>query len=289
MGAKVALGAFPLADRLVFLLFIILMAIPILRPIGLPIPVTDVTRKSFKLMDSLKQGDVLVMCFEQDMGTYYSGAPPDEAGLKHAFLLAKQRGVKVILFGTSTAGSKVYIDAVLIDTEEFWKPLKYGEDWVNFGWLPGFETAMAGFARDVQGTCKVDVNGKRVEELPMMKNIKTLNDITGIWYSTNTNPDMLPRQWSPLEWKGLKWSICQTLFASVPWIMPYVDKGSITSYVADQRGAGEYEMLLGKLGMGATFMDAQSIGHLYGIALIIIANIYYLYTRATKKSASKEK
>jgi len=289
MGSKVSLGSFPLADRLVFLLFLALIAIPILSPIGLPIPVTAATRKSFQLMDSLKQGEVLVMCFEQDMGTFYSGAPPDEAGLKHAFLMAKQKGVKVILFGTSGAGCKVYIDAILIDTEQFWKPLRYGEDWVNFGWLPGFETAMAGFARDVPGTCRVDVYGKRVEELPIMKNIKTLNDVAGIWYSTNTNPDMLPRQWSPVEYKGLKWTICQTLFASVPWIMPYVDKGSITGYVADQRGAGEYEMLLGKLGMGATFMDAQSLGHLYGIALIIAANVHYLYARGAKKSGSKEK
>lgn len=288
MGAKVDLGVFPLTDRLIFLIFLILIAVPMIRPLGLPLAITKETKESFELMNSLESGDVLVMTFEQDMGTFYSGAPPDEVGLKHAFMLAKEKGVKIIIFGTSGAGAKIYIDAIVMDTKKFWKDLTYGEDWVNFGWLPGFETAMAGFARDIHATAPIDVYGTPIDQIPMMKDIKTLDDVTGIWYSTNTSPDMLPRQWSPNEYPGLKWSICQTLIATIPWLMPYIDVGSVTSYVADQRGGGEYELLLGEPGLAAKFMDAQSIGHLYGIALIAVTNIAYLYTRFTSASQRRE-
>ncbi len=288
MAAKTELGRFPTADRVIFLVFLILISTPLVVLIGLPIPISESTRKSYELMNSLKSGDVLVMCFEMDVGAFPALGPGDMAALKHAFTMVKEKGIKVIIFGTYESGVKIYIDKILQETKEYWESLNYGVDWVNFGWIPGHETAMATFARDVHTACSVDVYGTPVDELPIMKDIKTINDVTGIWYTTYSSPDMLPRQWSPLEWPGLKWTICSTLFGTVSWLMPYVNAGSITSYVADQRGGAEYEVLIGKRGLGCKFMDAQSLGHIYGIALIIGSNVYYLYTHAKKPKRKEE-
>jgi hypothetical protein len=57
--------------------------------------------------------------------------------------------------------------------------------------------------------------------------------------------------------------------------MPYVEKNIVAAYIAGIRGGAELEFLAGKPGMAMKLITAQSLAHLYGVGLVILANIYY--------------
>jgi hypothetical protein len=54
---------------------------------------------------------------------------------------------------------------------------------------------------------------------------------------------------------------------------PYLSSGQFSGLVGGLKGAAEYEELLAKPGLGVKGMEAQSLGHLLLIMLIIIGNL----------------
>ena len=56
-------------DRRVFyLLMALAIAIPIIRPIGLPIDVTDPVKRTYDFVESLPNGSIVVMGFDYEPG-----------------------------------------------------------------------------------------------------------------------------------------------------------------------------------------------------------------------------
>jgi hypothetical protein len=83
------------------------------------------------------------------------------------------------------------------------------------------------------------------------------------------------RQWAPLK----KPILLNIIAISVPLCMPYVEKGMVTAYLNGQRGGAEYEKLLRQPGMGTSFIDAQSMIHLYIVAMIAVVFVWSLSRR----------
>ncbi|MEM2006648.1 MAG: hypothetical protein QW154_03345 [Sulfolobales archaeon] len=55
-----------------------------------------------------------------------------------------------------------------------------------------------------------------------------------------------------------------------------------------QRSAAEYEVLVGRLGLGIASMDAQSTSHMLIVAFIVIGNAMYWSKRfSAKRGESK--
>jgi len=66
---------------------------------------------------------------------------------------------------------------------------------------------------------------------------------------------------------------------SVPGCAPYVQSGQLSGVIGGLGGAAEYEKLLGYAGKATAGMGAQTFGHIFILALIILGNIGYLSTR----------
>jgi hypothetical protein len=60
---------------------------------------------------------------------------------------------------------------------------------------------------------------------------------------------------------------------------PYIQSGQLVGLLAGMKGAGEYEQLIEKPGLGLAGMAAQSSVHVAVIVFIILANVFYFIDR----------
>lgn len=267
-------GSLPIVDRAVFIIFIILIAIPAIMPLGLPISISSNTVEVYRQIEGLKGGDIAMWITDFSVGTWGQVGPAEVAIYRHLFDLIRRKGIKVIIVTTYSVDGALNAERILreyIDTAG----LKYGEDYVNLGWIPGYETTLAALAKDFQSIVKTDAYGNTIDKLPMLRGVRSISDIALIGFSTSTSPDPYPRQLGGYN----KPLIINTLIATVPWTLPYYEKRLITGYIGAESDAAGYEKLTGMPGEGLRTLDAQSLSHIYGVVLIIVGNIWYFTRR----------
>mgnify|MGYP005855545361 FL=1 len=255
-------------SRVIYALLIVVLLFPLVRPIGLPISVSDYTKKSFAVLDSLQPGDKIIM----DVAFSVSGAadvqPQTVAVLKHLF----GRGVRIIIVANQTDGAMV-IEALTKPYEAAGK--KYGEDFVNLGYLAGGENAIAAYCRDLKKSYPADFRGNSTSTLPILQGVNSVSDVKMFVFFTTQNSDMYVRQITQYK-VPLVGGLINTI---APQAIPYVNAGQLAGIMIGLRGGAEYEMLMKAPGQGVASMDAQSLGHLLIIVFIIFANVSYFATR----------
>jgi hypothetical protein len=258
----------------IYLLLTIVMAYPIARPIGLPIPVTEYSQGVYDAVEGLKEGDVV--CYETNVGVGRIPElhPGQIALLQH--ILTKP--VKMIMIMQEVEAPKVLVDYTLPELDFMGK--KYGEDYVVLGYLPGFETGAAAFATDIHSQFEKDYYGTPIGNLPMMENIKSMEDITIILGTAGTESIYYIRQW--VEPYGVKLALA-THSMNFPSFIPYYDAGQYVGLLDGIRGAAEYEVLTNNPGRAVAGSDALSSGTMLTIILVIMGNLGYTITRTRGK------
>lgn len=273
--------------RMIYLVLWILVGIPLLSPLYLPLSISPDTVKYHDAVEALPAG--AVVAFGMDVSPAgYGGELGPQARATATHVLRKP--VKVIFLSFWETGAplieSVWKDpfvAALIKTKE------YGKDYVNLGWIPGTETGMASFATDIWKTAeKGDYKGTKLADLPIMTNVKTVDDfymLICIETGTPGGPEYL-RQWQARNPK-LK-MIVGSLGVSVPANMAYVASGQYMSILRGGRGATEYQRLLNIVTpadvQGA---DAMTMSHVVVLAFLAIGNIAYFATKKPKTSGGK--
>ena len=260
-------------DRIIFLLIFVSIAIPMIVPLGLPVPISSTTSKFYDTVESVPEGTNVLWCTSIGFSIWYNTGPGEIATFRHIFRLVRERNAKFIVFaeGAEAAAIVRRIITEHCDTSG----LTYGEDYVDLGWIPGGEAALAGVVTDFQSTVETDYKGTPISQIPMLIDIKSGEDIDVLGFSSGSMIDRFMRQWAPLH----KPILLNMIAIGVPLCMPYIEKGMVTAYINGQRGGAEYEKLLGQLGMGSSFVDAQSIIHLYIIIMIIVVAVWYVIRR----------
>jgi hypothetical protein len=64
----------------------------------------------------------------------------------------------------------------------------------------------------------------------------------------------------------------------------YVSSGQLSGVFGGLAGGAQYEVLSGLLGEGVAGMDAQGLGYLWIIVLMLVGNIGYVVTKKAKAS-----
>jgi len=264
--------------RRLALLIVVVALIPILFPIGLPLPVDQTTINFKKEIDILPKGSVVAFGV-QITG---AGAVPDAIDyLTDTSRYLAERGLKVLYVGFADVSPSTVQTAIQhsgVETKYGWK---YGEDYVITPYLPGDEPAIASFAAGVQTAVAADYFGTSVDKLPLMKGLKTLNDfqLAISYYGSYTYVDMFARQWA-------------TKYPSVPWIVigilptvaPYYP--TLCRGVLDQaRGMAEFEVIAGLPGVYAARTDARNTVGFTVVILLVASNIAYYKTFGFRKRA----
>ncbi|NIQ34017.1 MAG: hypothetical protein GTN80_10320, partial [Nitrososphaeria archaeon] len=89
--------------RYIFLMLIILAFIPVLSPLGLPIPLEEASIGSYEALESLNEGDIICVTFDYSGGSAAELYPQNLAILKHAL----KKGLRVVAVEFSVAGPEM--------------------------------------------------------------------------------------------------------------------------------------------------------------------------------------
>jgi hypothetical protein len=148
---------------------------------------------------------------------------------------------------------------------------EYGVDYVNLGYIAGFETAMSAFASNPNGVKEADFYGTPISSIPLMDEVQNIEDLKYIAFTTSTSQDHYIRQFTGYSTKVV--GCIQSLYFSVMKV--YMGAGQIEGFVNGLRGSAEYELLINDFGVGVLTMDQVSATHIYAIILLIIGNIAF--------------
>jgi hypothetical protein len=268
----------------IFLVLLLCFTFPLIYPLGIPVQIQEPTLSYYKIINNLKEGDVVLDVIGFGIGMMGDKRASCEITLKHMLLKVKQVHCKLIITPLTLSAGIPTIWYILnnlgFPDKGYFEGLKYGEDYVILSYIPGGETAVKSFAANIWDTYPVYYANTPMSKLPMMTNIKSANDIT-LLSESHGDTDMgyiMKRQWF-----GTYGTTMLTagggVLAGFAVYYPHIEKG----IVAGNQGAAEYEKLMGLKGIGTAYSDVWSTIALYMLALIIMANISSYYTRKKKE------
>jgi hypothetical protein len=255
--------------RVLYVLLVVVLLIPMMKPLGLPLQVSQTTRTAFDILNNLKQGDTVAF----DFGYYVDGAPDVEPLAVALFDHLFGKGVRIVCFSLKSHGPMI-VDRLTESYEATGKV--YGTDFVNMGFLAGGETAMAAYARNVKAAFPTDWRGKNTAELPILQGIDDMSDVDLYVFFTDDSAEAWVRQISQYKVP----IIAGLITVTAPQAEPFLQSKQLAGLLAGLRGAAEYEKLMQKPGAAAAGMDAQSMGHLLIILFILLGNVSYFVRRS---------
>jgi len=253
--------------RYMYLLLFIVVGAPLLRPLGLPLPITAPVKALYDKIESLPPGSVVLFEYGVGAASWPEHGPSNIAVLKH--LLSKN--VKIILISLYTAeGPTNFATRIKPAIAHLLEKKTYGVDYVDFGYVTGYETAMAAIAENIHKALPRDVYGTPIEQIPLMKNVKTAKDLALVIATGYCEP-YIRQFYTPY---GVPVAI-MTWGMNAPGYMPYIAAGQLVGMVAGIRAAAEYEVLIASPGEACASSDALSLSHLFVVILIVIGNLQY--------------
>lgn len=256
-------------DRTIFVLYFILIAYPMLSPMGLPIPIGEPTIESYELLENVPEGGVIVIVSDEGFPSWAELGPGEIAVYRHAFKKVREDDCKIVLLTSYVVDGQILTERCLSNVDL--TGLEYGKHWVQLGYIPGYEAVLSAMMDDLKGIAPVDQFGTPTKDIPMLKDINSIDDYDYLYACTFTAMDVYIRQWGEKALARGVPIIINMLSGTVPLAMPYYRAGTMTSYLNSVTAGSGYEKLIGRPGMGAALMDAQSTAHLLGIAVILFA------------------
>lgn len=265
--------------RFIFVLMLLAVLLPLLKPVGLPIEPTPKVIGLHKAIEALPEGSVIYFATDWDPGAAPELYPMAQATLRHLF----RRNMKVIC-GTLWPTAGPLAENVLKEiADEAHK--EYGVDYVNLGFKEGREVVMVSIATDITSVYPQDYYGRPTTSYPIMADVKDFHDIALLLNISGGYPGT--KEWLQQVQKrfGMMMATCTTA-VSEPEFVPNFQSGQLVGLVGGLAGAAEYESLIDVPGTATRGMDAQSLGHLAIIALIVISNAAYLMRKRAGKTGT---
>ncbi len=276
------LGKIETIDRRVwYVLLLVMISVPLIRPIGLPIEIEPETMLLYNYINDLPAGSSVVYKMSGASSIPEKG-PVQLAVLKHLI----SRDLKILfMFGTA---SEVDI-AITLDTYYLprvqaspkYGPLfakkVYGVDYIVLPYVSGGTQAQAAFAGDalllLAGMTDYYDRGK-INDYPIMQYFKS----AFAWdFLITTSGE--PATTQEIQIYQAPYGVPMTYLSNaMHWAThkPYRDSGQFTGGTNGLRGGAEYELLIGEptaAGLGG--MDAFSVTYVGLWIILIWANIAY--------------
>ena len=271
-----------LNPRWLYLAFTIVLLIPLL--VAIPKPEFKASRGPvgvYKVLDGCPPGGVILLDSSWDLG-----AKPESLSQLECFVNDLcRRKIKFVMFSTVFFGPIFAQDVIRPIAEA--SGYKYGEDWVDLGFLKppndNMSLLLDAFLRDIPGTRPVDFFGTPVKDIPIMRRVKTAKDFN-MAMTISYAPD-------PAAWLGIGKSQhgMTVAFGSAAIMAPYyyafLDSGQLSGLLAGNRGAYEYESLTGMYGLGSKAMMFFAFGLCFLIFAVLMGNLgFWASARLRSKS-----
>lgn len=169
--------------------------------------------------------------------------------------------------------------------------LVYGVDYLNLGFKPGNEGVIKVIVTDLKKLYLTDHYGTNIDEIPMMKEVNSVQDVDLIMNISAGYPGT--KEWVQYAAEPYDKKIAAGCTGvQAPLLYPYIPK-PLFGLMGAIKGAAEYEAALWekypkfedpRLNQGVKRMGPQMVAHLAILLLIVIGNITYFATRKGRRS-----
>lgn len=261
--------------RIIFIFIAAAVVFPLLRPVGLPLKSSPPSRALYQEFENLSRGSVVLMAFDYDPATDVELGPMSLAILKHCFL----KGHKVVGLALWPPGAGLARASFSEAARGF--SVEYGVDYVNLGFKAGGLVVIDSLGKSFERSFPKDIDGRPIEELPLMKNINNYADIDFVMSLSAGDPG-LPFWIMIAQGRYGKKVGGGCTAVSAPMLYPYFPN-QLVGLLGGMKGAAEYELLVDAKGAATKGMDAQSIAHAAIVLFVLIGNIFFFVSRRREK------
>jgi hypothetical protein len=252
-------------------ILLVVFVIPMIYPLGLPVPISANVLKWYKTIDELPPGSVVMIDFGYSGGGEPELGPMAVAVYHHMF---KKGGIKVICMSTSIEGPQLWDKAIAEIRPEQRYGVEYGVDFINIGYITGGETAMAAVGKDLRATTSTDYKGNSLDQYSIMDGLVDAHsfDLLICYTTGGDQSEGWVRQWYTVY--GTPY-MCSVLAMMVPTMLPYMNAGQIISVTSGAQ-AGEMEGLVHVPARGIKSADVITLTHMLCVVYVIIGNVAYI-------------
>lgn len=263
--------------EVLYALLLIVFIIPMISPIGFPVPITPEVRKWYDTIEALPDGSVIMIDFGYSGGGEPELGPMAVAVYHHIF---RREGLKAITMSTSIEGPLLWDKAMAeIRPEQY--GAEYGVDYIHIGYLTGTEVAMAAVGKDLRAATSTDYRGVSLDQYSIMEGITDASsfDLLICYTTGGDQSEGWVRQWyTPYGTPYL----CSVLAMMVPTMLPYQSAGQIVSLTAGAQ-SGQMELLVGVPARGIKSADVITLTHVLVLAFVVIGNVAYYGKKASRR------
>ncbi len=264
--------------RWVFLLVALAVLVPLIFPLRIPLKTSAPTQAFYDHIERLPEGSMVLLSSDYDPGSKAELYPMTEATLRHLF----RRNLRVVILSLWPAGPPMVELALEQVLAERGNDKRYGIDWVNLGFKEGREAVMVDMGRSIRETFPVDYGGTPIEELPLMDEVQNYASFP-LFINLSVG---YPGTKEYVQYAQSRFNLTMIAGAgavSVPEYSAYLHSGQLSGMLMGIAGCGEYEQLIERPGLALIFMDAQSVGHILIVVLIIVGNVIFFIVRRQEK------
>lgn len=275
--------------RLIFLIMGLAVAIPVLLRFQPPSEVTMMDQNVFNAVEDLPDGSRVLLSFDFDPGSQGELLPMAMSFTRH---LAEKKH-KIYFMCLWPLGEPFIEDAMKLLQEEY-PDLKYGTDYMSFGYKPGGEAVIKNIVVDWKNLFITDSRKQDLDEVPLTAKIKSAKSMDLLISISAGDPGT--KQWiqyaaTPADLPMV--SGCTGVQA--PLFYPYIPD-PLSGLLAAIKGAAGYEMLMAEVYpqlntpefIKARFsstaaqqrMGPQFVAHLLMVVLILLGNIIFFIDRS---------
>jgi hypothetical protein len=262
-----------LGQNVWYVLFLAMVVIPMVYPLALPIGVTQYTRDFKAGIDRAQDGGIMFISVDYCTGGEGPGLPAAVDVIKYA-VTKKQMKIVNIGFLMPVVGQLAENVFAKVPWDSY--GYVYGVDYVNCGYIIGLEAAVAAVGTDFQSVIQKDYRGTPISQLPILQGITDINDFALIYCLTDYTSQILnlARQWPSVPERPL----ISATFAN--YALPFYP-GSVEGFLdTTSSGPAEFEVLAGIPGKAVIGSDILSMGQLFLLIVVLMANISYWIVRS---------
>ncbi len=264
--------------RWLYLLVAIAVAVPVLKPIGLPVKPNQETRDFLAALDELESGDVIVFSFDYEPNTGAELDPMSRVVWDYCF----EKGVKIVALTLYPGGVGNAENVMNPIAEKYGKT--YGEDYVFLGFNTDWSGTMLRMGESFKLTYPADQYGTATSEIPLLAEADSYAD-TPLLISVASS--QFAEYWA--IWAGGKFGqkvITGNTAVQAILVYPYYQAGQISGFLGGLKGAAELEYLTNRPGDAMRGMDSQTTGHTLMVLFILLGNVAFFLQRMRKEKAA---
>ncbi len=269
-------------ERIVYALCLIMVAVPLLHPLGLPLEITYETRLAYNFFNNLPDGSTVAF---KTMPATPEAITTMGPIVRAAWIHWMSKHFKILVLNfTPDPGAQIFIDFINSFQDKISPLPAYGVDYVIMPYVAASGAIRASLAADTWGTFPVDYYGTPVKDIPIMQYFRTAYN-WNVFIGGGIDDPELFRIWQE------PYGVPSVAFVtSMAWaiLRPFLDSGQIKGMTNGLRGGVEYELLIGQPSSAAGQLDAQSMTHLMWFSLIVWGNVVYFASRRIRSKVTKE-